>query len=45
MQENRQKLLDLQQMLSGTDNIVVADRVCYYPSCHRCTKFPGFIYT
>jgi len=28
MQENRQKLLDLQHMLSGTDSIVLADRVC-----------------
>jgi len=28
MQENWQKLIDVQRILSGTDSIVVTDRVC-----------------
>jgi len=44
MQENWQKLIDLQHMLTGIDNIVLADRVCamclkyfaYYYYCYYC---------
>jgi len=38
MQENWQKLIDLQHMLTGIDNIVLADRVC------ACLKYFAHYY-
>ena len=43
LQENWQKLLELQHMLSGIDNIILADRVCAvclkYLTCQIRSKF------